>query len=74
MNAILARLSEPSSYAGLAGILTGLNTLFNLHGVPEAAGAVAQAGAAVATGATPLVAIGTALVGALALLLPEKKA
>ncbi len=73
MNTILKRLTEPSSYAGLAGILMGLNQLFNLHGVPQVAGAVAQAGQVVAQGGTPYMAGATFLAGLAALFLPEKK-
>ena len=72
LNKLKDRLAEPSSYAGIGFLLQGLNSLFDLHGVPQAAHAVAQAGAAVAAGANPMVAIATALAGVVAFFMPEK--
>jgi len=68
-----ARLKEPSTYAGLAGILAGLNSIFNLHGTEQVANVVAGAGQALATGASPAMLIGTVLTGLFAMFLPEKK-
>lgn len=70
---IFKRFSEPSSYAGLAAILFGIQSLFKvneLQGVPEA---VQAAGEAVATTGSPVTGIGALVLGLAALFLPETK-
>ena len=72
INKIVERLKEPSSYASFAGVLYGLDGLFNLHGVPEVAGLVANTGEALASNASPQVLVGMVLTGLLGFFMPEK--
>ena len=67
------RLQEPSTYAGVAGLMYSLDQLFNLHGVAEIADAVVSTGTAVATGATPLMALGVFASSLMAMFMSEKK-
>lgn len=73
MKKLKDRLSEPSTYAGASAVLLGLDKIFNLHGVPELADAVATAGSVAASGQPwymPLLAI---VAGALAIFKGEKR-
>ena len=66
------RIGEPSTYAGLAAIMLGLDQLFNLHGVPEAADIVAQAGAVAAQGQGIMAPVIAVVTGVFAMLLSDK--
>jgi hypothetical protein len=59
MNWIIARLSEPSTYAGIAGFVTSLNLL------PASAAAAAP---------QIITSVGTLIASVLAIVIPEKKA
>lgn len=72
MSIIKKRFSEPSTYAGLAGILLGLGQLFKINEAASLADVVTQTGTIAATGNVS-VAIGVAVAGVLAVFLPEKK-
>ncbi len=48
MRYLQSRLKEPSSYAGLAGILTGLGMIFDINEAPAVAEAAGQAAQVVA--------------------------
>lgn len=71
---IVERLDEPSTYAGAAAILMGLDKIFNLHGVPEAAAVVAQAGQVAGQGGGFYMPLGMLLAGLAAVFVPERKA
>ena len=73
MEKITARLSEPSTFAGLSAIMLGLDRIFNLHGVANAAAVVAKAGTVAASGGGLYMTVGTLLAGLMAVLMPEKK-
>jgi hypothetical protein len=55
-------------------MLYGADKLFNLHGVPQVAEAVAKGGSVVAGGGSPAMAGVVILTGLLAFFMPEKRA
>lgn len=74
MEKLQQRLSEPSTYAGASAILMGLDKILNLHGVPEVAQVVAQAGEVAASGSAWYMPLFSIVLGALAIFKPEVKA
>lgn len=70
LGAILRRLSEPSSYAGLAAIVAGLGQIGDMNEAPAVADAVVNAGAAAAASGpyAGLLALG---LGVLSVFMPE---
>lgn len=72
MNWLLKRLSEPSTYAGLAGVIVGAGQLGKINEAPAVADAVAAGGQAVAAGAPAWMAAAAVVTGLLAAFLKEK--
>ncbi len=69
---LMARLSEPSTYAGLAMMLPGVNMALDFNEAPAVAEGVAAAGQLVAQGLPPWMAIVMGGLGALATIKSEK--
>jgi hypothetical protein len=65
------RLREPSTYAGLAGVITSVGVLGKINEAPAIADTVANAGHAIAQG-DYATAIGAGLFGLLSIFMREK--
>lgn len=70
---ILERAAEPSSYAGLAGIIMGLGTLFDINEAQPVADAVGSAADIVVATGNPTFGLAMLVSGILAAFLPERK-
>lgn len=72
LNKIIKRVKEPSSYAGLAAILVGVNELFKVKELEPVIDATIAAGDAVAATGSPVMALAALIAGILAMFMPEK--
>lgn len=68
----LKRLSEPSTYAGLAAIFMGADKVFDINEAPAVADGLAVAGQAVAAGAPWWQAVAFGGLGVLSVFMGEK--
>ncbi|MCB9980766.1 MAG: hypothetical protein H6863_06505 [Rhodospirillales bacterium] len=73
LNKVMKRAAEPSSYAGLAGILMGLDALFDINEAQPIVDAAGKAGEIVMATGNPTFGLAMLVSGILAALLPEKK-
>jgi len=72
MDWFLKRISEGSTWAGLAAVILGIGQVGKINEAPVIADAVGQVGAAVGAGIDPVTAIVTAGAGAVAVFLRDK--
>jgi len=72
MNWLWKRMSEGSTWAGLAAIMLGAGQIGKINEAPQVADALGQVAGAVSAGIDPVTAIITAGAGALAVLLKDK--
>lgn len=70
---LINRLKEPSTYAGLAGLLFGAGTLFKDDNLPVIADAVQTGGETYIATGSPATAVGAVVMGLLAIFMPERK-
>jgi len=68
----LARLQEPSTYAGIAAIAYGAGEVFKIKEAAQVADAIGGAGQAVASGADPITAAIVGIGGLLSVFLRER--
>lgn len=71
-NYIRDRVTEPSTYAGLAGVAYGIGQIFDFDEAGQAGDVLGGAAQAAASG-DPVVTIGAILAGVLAMFMGEKK-
>jgi len=73
MQKVLNRASEPSTYAGLAGIVSGLGMIFDINEAEPIVQAAGHAAEAVLATGNPAMGIATLLFGLLGVFMPERK-
>jgi len=70
---IFERIKEPSTWAGLSGILLAFGTLFKDDNLPVIADAVQSSGETYIASGNVTTAIGVFVMGILAVFMPERK-